>query len=166
MHSREDNGQPSADGPIDDLDGDLLAAVRAEYEDTDPAPDMVARVLFALDIDDMDAEFATIAERFVVATGARGAEATSTITFTGTGLTVTVMVPLTGDRHLDGWLEPPVSLRIDFVTPDRRLETWSDEGGRFAFDDVPAGAGHLEIHPSPGPPERMTRRVVTQQFEI
>ena len=154
------NTDPNA--PLDAGDEAAFAALRDLYNALDPAPDLVAGVLFAIDLDGVDAELAAISDRFVATTGARGPEGTRTITFGSTNLTVTIALPGTNGRHLDGWLEPAGCLRIELVTPDCRLETRSDEGGRFAFDAVPTGQVHLEIHPDPGGSVPLPRRVVTQ----
>jgi hypothetical protein len=150
---------------------DVLAALRELYTAIDPAPDMVDRVLFALDIDRIDIdridiELAAIIEELSGVKGARtvqaGIERTRTITFESSSLRITISVPSEENRYLDGWIEPPGELGIELVTPDARFETRSDEGGRFAFESVPNGQMHLEILPTEGSAVNLARRVVTQ----
>ena len=150
----------------DPLDGDdlaVLAAMRTMYSAADPAPDLVDRVLFALDLDRIDIELAAITEEFSGATGARSVEYTRTITFDSSSLRITISIPNGEPRFLDGYLEPAGVLRIELVTADgRRFETRSDEGGRFAFESVPTGQVHLEVLPTSGSTVQLSRRVVTQ----
>jgi len=156
----------NAHDPLDDDDIAVLEELRAMYSKIDPAPDMVARVLFALDLDQIDIEFAAVIEELVGSMGTRSTESTRTITFEGSSLRVTIAVPGGGRSYLDGWIEPPGILRIALVTPDARLETRSDEGGRFAFESIPAGPVHLEIHPTPGNSVHLSHPVVTQQVVL
>ncbi len=147
--------------PMDADDEALLGAIRAMYQATDPAPDMLPRVLFALDLDEIVTELASIAENLAGSMGIRSVEDSRTITFESSSLRVTIAIPGSGSRHLDGWIEPAGILRVDLVTPKARLQTRSDEGGRFAFEAKMTGQVHLEIHPTPGSAVRLSRRVVT-----
>jgi hypothetical protein len=152
--------------PLDAYDREVLDMLRGMYTVADPAPDMTSRVLFALDLDQIDAELAAISEEFAGSLGTRSTEGTRTITFDSSSLRVTILVPgdgpVDGNGLLDGWIEPAASLRIVLVTPGARLQTRSDEGGRFAFEAVLRGQVHLEIHPTPGSTLHLTRPVVTQ----
>jgi hypothetical protein len=166
---RDRDPEPSDLGPNGRLDGEdtvLLDTLRDMYTTADPAPDMAARVLFALDLDWIDVELAGISEQFAGSSGSRGAEGTRTITFDSSSLRVTILVPGDGSSFLDGWIEPAASLRIVLVTPDSRVQTRSDEGGRFAFETVLTGQVHLEIHPTPGSAVRLDRPVVTQRVVL
>ncbi|HZN73321.1 MAG TPA: hypothetical protein VFC00_16760 [Micromonosporaceae bacterium] len=152
-------------GQLDD-EGAVLDLLRDMYAMADPAPDMAPRVLFALDLDRIDVELAAVSEEFAGSLGARGTEGTRTITFDSSSLRVIILVPGNDNSFLDGWIEPAASLRIVLVTPDARLQTRSDEGGRFAFEAVLAGQIHLEIHPTPGSAVHLTRPVVTQRVVL
>jgi len=155
--------------PRDPLDADdvaVLAALRTMYAAADPAPDLVDRVLFALDLDRIDIELAAITAEYSGATGSRSAENTRTVTFESSSLRITVSVPEGGSRYLDGWIEPAAELQIELITPTARFGTRSDEGGRFAFASVPTGQVHLEILPTAGSAVRLTRRVVTQRLVL
>ena len=147
--------------PMDAEDAAVLDAIRAMYLATDPVPDMLPRVLFALDLDEIEVELATITENLTGSMGIRSVEDSRTITFESSSLRVTIAIPGSGSRHLDGWIEPAGILRIDLVTPKARLQTRSDEGGRFAFESVMTGQVHLEIHPTPGSTVHLSHRVVT-----
>lgn len=156
----------NANDPLNDDDIAVLGELRAMYSTIDPAPDMVARVLFALDLDQIDIEFAAVVEELVGSMGTRSTEGTRTITFESSSLRVTIAVPDGSKRYLDGWIEPSGILRVALVTPDARLETRSDEGGRFAFESIPSGPVHLEIHPTPGSSVRLSHPVVTQRVVL
>jgi hypothetical protein len=152
--------------PLDAEDVAVLAALRTMYVSADPAPDLVDRVLFAIDLDNIDIELAAITAEYTGATGARSTENTRTVTFESSSLRITVSVPEDDSRYLDGWIEPAGELEIELITPTARFGTRSDEGGRFAFASVPAGQIHLEVLPTAGSTVRLTRRVVTQRLVL
>ena len=153
--------------PLDSEDLTVLATLRTMYAAADPAPDLVDRVLFALDLDTIDIELAAITAEYTGATtGARSTENTRTVTFESSSLRITVSVPEDGSRYLDGWIEPAGELQIELITPTVRFGTRSDEGGRFAFASVPTGQIHLEVLPTAGSAVRLTRRVVTQRLVL
>jgi hypothetical protein len=149
--------------PLDERDMRILSVIGAVYATADPAPDFVDRVLFAADLERIGAELAEISDELVGSYGSRDMEATRTISFDSNSLRVTIVVPDTGsERHLDGWIEPAAALRIELVTPEGRVETRSDERGRFAFGGFVAGQVRLEIHPTPGSAVHLDRPVVTK----
>jgi len=144
-----------AQEPLDAGDQAVLDAIAAGYAAVDPPPpDFDDRIMFALALDDIDAEVARLGAERPVGSGARAGERTRTITFDADSRTVLITaVRLPGDLvRLDGWLAPPTELRIELrlrgaATP--RTVT-SDDAGRFVFDEVPHGVAQLLVHPPDG----------------
>lgn len=98
----------------------------------------------------------------------RGAEPIETLTFEGAQLTVCVSIGRSGGGtvRLDGWLDPPVRMRVELAGRGPRRHTMSDEGGRFVFDEVHTGDTRLTVHPTPGSGIRLPRRVQTPPFVL
>jgi hypothetical protein len=122
--------------------GDLLVLA-------DPMPeDLVARVQFALELD--DPEFLEVAYRAPdrQLTGVRSQAGPSTMTFTVEDLTVMVSIaPASGGHRFDGWLVPSgphvIEVRVEGHTA---LTTAADDGGRFVLANVPLGCTQLLVH--------------------
>ena len=145
-------------------DGPLLDSLREMWDAADPAPpDLAERVLFALELEDLDTEFELLrlTERSNALAGARSAahrlssDATH-ITFAGETLTVMLAVgpdAQGGDRRrVDGWVAPLREVRVVLHTADGEHETTSDGSGRFELTDVPAGMVRMVVHASEGAP--------------
>ena len=142
-------------------DASVLARLRSMWERADPAPDDLAdRVLFALELEDLDTEFELLrlvesGDATVGARAARGLDVTS-ITFAGPSLTVMLAVGAAGsgtaggDRRVDGWLAPAGPSRVVAHSAEGQRETVADETGRFVFESVPTGMLRLVVHPGPG----------------
>lgn len=101
---------------LDETDYAILADLRALHERLDPPPDDLAeRVRFAIDLDRLDFEVATLQDDLLVGSGARGTERARTITFDSDRLSI--MVTIVEDRpgvvRVDGWLAPPAALRVE-----------------------------------------------------
>jgi hypothetical protein len=138
------------DGPIDDLDREILDRL-ARF---DPPPaDLDERVLFALALDDLEIEVARLSAEQFTGSGARASERTRTITFDADSRTVMITVVERPDNlvRIDGWLAPGGALRVELRSPEpapARTVT-ADEAGRFVFDDVPHGLVQILVH-APG----------------
>lgn len=149
--------------PLDADDLDLLAMLARVSESVDPMPaGLVDRVQFALALDEVFDEVATL-QRADALAGARGGADASTqrcsrITFTSES--VTVMVTLTavdaGLLRLDGWLAAtdgsdfaPWLVRLRAA--DRERTEPVDADGRFSLDRVPRGFGQLVFVPAASP---------------
>lgn len=137
-------------------DATVLARLRSLWERVDPAPDDLAdRVLFALELEDLDTEFELLrlveqADASVGARASRPSDVTS-ITFSGPSLTVMLAVGASGDRRrVDGWLAPASPSRVVVHCADGELEAAADETGRFVLESVPSGMLRLVVHPEPG----------------
>jgi hypothetical protein len=147
---------------VPEEDDRLLAELSTVLELADPVPDgMVDRIMFALDLDNLDFEVADWARQDQLA-GVRGSAAPDTITFTVGDLTVMVsVVPSTTGNRFDGWLVPggphTIEVRVDGHEPST---TSADAGGRFALPDVPKGITQIVVHLAGGDGQR-PRTVVT-----
>jgi hypothetical protein len=149
------SGQSPAGGsPVDlglpEQDRDLLAELATVLDLADPVPEgMTDRILFAMDLDDLEFEVARWQrEGALAASGVRGSVAPDTITFTVGDLTVMVsLAPATVGNRFDGWLVPggphTVEVRVEGHVP---VTATADDGGRFALDDVPKGITQIVVH--------------------
>jgi hypothetical protein len=149
-------------------DGVLLNQLRELWERSDPVPgDLVDRVLFTLDLEDLEFELMRLGEA-AEPVGARSAETATTVTFSSESLTVMVTVSVTGEtlRRLDGWIAPGAALRVELRTVRGPRHSLADEDGRFSFDDVPAGLVQLSIQPSVDGAATLRRAVVTPAVQI
>lgn len=141
-----------ADGPLDAVDEAILAELAAAYAAADPPPsDLDLRVRFALAVGGLNAEVARLSGDLLAGSGARaGGGQPRTVAFEAASLSVMVTVVERPDglRRLDGWLAPPAQLRVELRAAGSRTATHAvtaDEGGRFAFDDIPPGLAQLTV---------------------
>jgi hypothetical protein len=150
-------------------DAELLDQLQAMWESRDPVPEgLVERVTFAIGLDDLDVEMMRLTEEVLVPAGARGAEHVRTITFGGESITVMVTVSQEGHEafRLDGWLAPAAALSIELRRSDGSVTTSSDEGGRFVFEEVPAGLAQLVLHPTPNSAVELRQDVVAPAVQL
>ena len=86
---------------------------------------------------------------------------TTSLTFKTDAFTAMVTVTRTGeDRYrLDGWVAPPLPLRVVARMQEGVLEVHSDDAGRFVVEDLPGGFAQLVFHHQCG-------AVVTPMFEL
>jgi hypothetical protein len=159
----------AADGvPEEDLDLVIMRQLAAVHTIVDPPPaDLDERVLFVLDLEDLDVEVARQSEDLLVGSGARASERTRTITFEADSRAVMITVADQADDllRIDGWLAPGAALRVELRAPEpvsSRTVT-ADEGGRFVFDEVPHGLVQLVVHP---PQDSDNPRVVTPSLML
>jgi hypothetical protein len=147
--------------PLTEEDASILAAMRAMWETADPVPpDLVTRVQFAVDLDDVDVEAARLVELTGLA-AARSDEFARLVTFQSDSLTIMITVEpcADGTTRIDGWLTPAACHRIELHGPSGPMSTESDDVGRFALDAVPAGATRFIVHGD-------ACRVITPAIEI
>jgi hypothetical protein len=150
-------------------DAELLDQLQAMWESRDPVPEgLVERVTFAIGLDDLDVEMMRLTEEVLVPAGARGAEHVRTITFGGESITVMVTVSQEGHEafRLDGWLAPAAALSIELRRSEGSVRTSSDEGGRFVFEEVPAGLAQLVLHPTPNSAVELRQDVVAPAVQL
>ncbi|WP_137813412.1 carboxypeptidase regulatory-like domain-containing protein [Gandjariella thermophila] len=143
-------------------DAQLLAELDELLDIADPVPaDLVDRVRFAIDLENLDVEVARW-ERSDELAGVRSKGRPSTITFTVEDLTVMVSLsPGVGGYRFDGWLVPggphTIEVRVD---GHGSTSTAADEGGRFALTDVPRGLTQILVHLA-APVGQLVRTVAT-----
>jgi len=169
MSNRPESYPTDADGETDGIDLAVIDSIRGLYQSADPVPrELFTRVRFALDLDSVERELARVCADLEVAAAVRGPEHARTITFECDSLTIAITISPAGtDRHrVDGWLAPAASLLVELRTADVRLQTTSDDGGRFAFDDVSSGEMQLAVLPAPGSTVELDRTVVTQPIVL
>ena len=136
---------------LDAEDLALLAAVRTAWEAHDPVPaGLAGRIEFALTLDALNAEVATLTSLDLATTGARAGETEAVRTVTFTAESVVTMVTVTaqpdGTVRVDGWSDPGAGLRVEVLLGSATLETDADEDGRFVFESVPRGLAKLALH--------------------
>jgi hypothetical protein len=144
-------GRVSAVGALDERDEELLDLLRECHEALDPMPhSVVERSLFALALQDLDAEFFRLAEQHSQEmAGVRGEEA-RVVTFDSDSLTVMIRISQHTDTvRIDGWLAPPQSCRVELRTGKRVLTTGADEEGRFVLEQIPRGLAQLVVRRGP-----------------
>lgn len=132
-------------------DAELFAGLRHMWEKADPMPaDLPVRVLFALDLDQLDMDF----ELLRLVSSARddltvrsAATDVNTITFSGPSITVMMRVSQmpSGRRRLDGWLAPSKPMTVTVHHAEGSVEAAVDERGRFVANEIPAGLTRLVL---------------------
>ncbi len=156
-----DTGEPHVSLPEDDAE--LLDVVRQVLDAADPMPsDLVERVRFAIDLEDVDVEVSRLVEMPVLA-GARSDEFARLVTFQSDSLTIMVTLEqgTDGTTRIDGWLTPAACRRIEVRCTSGPLSTESDDTGRFSLAAVPAGNVRLVVHDSGSPV-----RVITPTIQV
>lgn len=125
----------------------MLTSIGRFVHAVDPPPgDLIERVQFALELEQLDVEVARW-ERADTLAGVRGSDQ-GTITFTVSDLTVMINLTRTGECHrIDGWLVPAGGHSIEVrVAEHGSSSTMADEGGRFVLDSVPRGTTQILVH--------------------
>ncbi|MEW2500313.1 carboxypeptidase regulatory-like domain-containing protein [Amycolatopsis sp. CA-161197] len=149
-----DIGAPGSGSALPD-DETLLADLGRFLDELDPPPDdLVQRVQFALELENLDVEVARW-ERAGELAGVRST-ATGTITFTVSDLTVMINLTRVGKLHrIDGWLAPAGEYEVEIrVADEGTFATVADEGGRFVLENVPCGTTQILVHLGEGPRRR------------
>ncbi|MGH6656117.1 MAG: hypothetical protein ACRDVE_13045 [Actinocrinis sp.] len=141
---------------LDELDDELLRTLRECHERLDPMPDgVVQRSLFALAVQDIDAEVFRLAEQYrLEPAGVRGGEAQQdgggeearVVTFDSDSLTIMIRISqLAGAVRIDGWLAPPQACRVELRSGERTIAAAVDDEGRFVLDAIPRGLAQLVV---------------------
>lgn len=147
----------------------LLEEIRKLYEAVDPVPHaLYTRIRFALDLDEVEHELATMCADLELTAAVRGSDYTRTMTFECRMLTIAVTITATDTDcyRLDGWIAPPAGLPVEIRSAVSCRQTSSDDGGRFVFEDVPAGEMRLTVLPASGGPVKLVHPVVTQPIVL
>ena len=167
----DDELDPDA-GPMDRADLRILSDLLAIYDTVDPMPEMLPDlVIFGLDTQSLDAEFARLVESELSVSGASGTrsvEHARRVSFASDSLTVMVVVNphRDGSVRLDGWAAPGGRLHAELRVGDQTLTAECDESGRFVFDAVPAGPAQLVLHPTLDSDPSLTLPVVTPAVHL
>ena len=154
-------------------DDQLLAGIRAFWEERDPVPSgLVARLQTAAALaasdTDLDMELMALVERTEELAGARGASTTAyTLRFAHDGVDLLLRVSTDGRRsRIDGWVVPPSPVTVR-VQRDTDLG-WAEEStldvgdtGRFELPDLTPGMLRLLLDPT-----EASTTIVTPAFEI
>jgi hypothetical protein len=146
----------AADELIDERDEELLRLLRECHEQLDPVPDsVVQRSLFAIAVQDIDAEVFQLAEQYrLEPSGARGGEGASegegeearVVTFDSDSLTIMIRISqLAAGVRIDGWLAPPQACRVELRSGERIVNADADDEGRFVLDAIPRGLAQLVV---------------------
>jgi hypothetical protein len=141
----------AAGGLLDEHDEELLRLLRECHEQLDPMPEsVVQRSLFALAVEDIDAEVLRLAEEIrPAAAGVRGGpegEEARVVTFDSDSLTIMIRISQhTETVRIDGWLAPPQVCRVELRSGQRTLDAAVDAEGRFALDAIPRGLAQLVV---------------------
>lgn len=149
-------------------DAALFRALRRAWEVVDPVPaDLVDRMVAAVATADLSREYAllTLVESDRLA-AVRGDADMLTLQFSDgtTNVLIHVTAAGSGARRIDGWVDGD-ALRVELVQGGDTF-TALPEGGRFAFDEVPAGVSRLRILLEAPPEPHAAAEVLTPRFEV
>lgn len=148
-------------------DAALFARMRALWNAVDPVPaGLVDRMVAAVAVEDLSREYEMLtlvetAERAAV----RSETDASTLQFTDGTTTVLVHVTMAegGLRRIDGWVDAD-ALAVRLAQGEREWTADAGDGGRFAFDAVPAGMCRVRLVVRDADGE--LRDFQTPQFEV
>jgi len=155
--------------PLTAADVELLDAVARMWENADPVPaDLVDRVTFVLQLQDVEAELLRLEQEMLAPAGARAEEFARTVTFTSESLSVMVMIGGNGPTgmRIDGWVSEGGGLDVVLRGSAAELRTTTDDDGRFAFDGLAPGLVQLIFEPTPQAQVMLARRVVTPAIQV
>src|SRR5262249_24058919 len=139
--------------------------IRRMYDEATPVPaELYTRVRFAFDLERAEYEVACIAETMVAGAGTRGKERPHTVTFQAADLNIVVAIsgPAAGLYRVAGRPPPPAGRGVELRTVGMRIQDMSDEGGRFAFEEVQPGQVRIAVSPTPGSLHDLAGPVITQ----
>lgn len=157
----------SGDERLDDLDDAILDRIDVVAGRMDPPPaDLDDRVIFSMQLDDVDREVARLVEGALVGAEHRGTESAHTLAFEADSRAILLTVVEVGDGlvRLDGWLAPaaPLPVELRFADSTSSRDVICDAAGGFVFDAVPHGYAQLVV----GPPDGGGPSVVTPSFAL
>jgi hypothetical protein len=155
--------------PLSPADAELLDALRGMWELQDPVPaDLAERVLFSLELEDLEFELLQLEADLLTPTGSRGEERARTVTFTSESLSVMVTISPSATKavRLDGWIAAGGGLQVELRFTGGGKRERADEDGRFVFDQVGPGMAQLLFHPTPDAEIALVRTVVTPAIQV
>lgn len=150
--------------PLGPDDLALLEQLGEVWARHDPVPaGLVGRLEFALTLDALETEVATLTQVDLAASGSRSGDTEAVRTVTFTSETLDTMVTLTdapdGTVRVDGWIAPGSAMRVEVLLGSSTLEVEADEDGRFVLESVPKGLAKFALHPG-------TRTVLSPTIEL
>ena len=140
---------------LDSGDAVLVGTIRAGWQARDPLPaGLVERIQFALTLDALHAEVATLTRLDLANSGARGGDTEAVRTVTFSSETLITMVTLAqqpdGSVRVDGWTVPQQGssdgLQVEVLVAGATRSTLADADGRFVFESVPTGMAKFVLH--------------------
>jgi hypothetical protein len=138
---------------LDSVDESLLAQIAEAYAALDPVPEgLVGRIQFAITLDALQVEVATLTQLDLAGSGARSGGPTAgtarTVTVTAESVTtwLTISPQPDGTVRVDGWAVPGAGAAVEVLLADGARRTDADEDGRFVFDDLPTGPAKFVLH--------------------
>lgn len=139
--------------PVGPEDLALLDRLGVLWREHDPVPPGLAdRIEFALTLDALETEVATLTQVDLAPSGSRSGDTEAVRTVTFTSETLDTMVTLTdapdGTVRVDGWIAPASAMRVEILLEGSRLEVESDDDGRFVCESVPKGLAKFALHPA------------------
>ena len=144
---------------MDALDAELLEGIAALYDAVDPPPSSLdGDVLFALSLEALDAEIATLTEEGMPALRSAETEATNTVTFTSSALQLMVRTSEEedGSLRIDGWVTGG-GIEVAVLAGATALWSTSDAHGRLLWRAVARGPLRFLLRPAdPGDRPIMT----------
>lgn len=150
-------------GPMTDDDLALLAAIGRAQDELDPVPaGMLERLEFAVSLELLNAELATLTDTELLTTRSDVGVSTDTITFTASSTSLMIVLSTHDDEvRIDGWVTGggvTVTLRAGAA----QHPATSDATGRLVWPRVPHGPIRFLVEPTrPG-----GRPVVTPTIEV
>jgi hypothetical protein len=154
------------------MNADLQLSQLAEmWEERDPMPvDLPDRVLVALALDDLDAEYEMLhlIERSKDLAGTRSVAEAVTITFAAGEFTVMLHVSPTtpGQCRVDGWVAPAQPMSVKVVQPSEQRTARVDATGRFSIADLAMGLTRFVLETEEADPCRQPKSFATPLVEL
>lgn len=144
-------------------DETLLARIAQVQLQHDPIPaGLTDRLSFAMSVELMNAELATIAESSLLAARALPPVTTDTCTFTASSLSLMIMLTrVDGGVRIDGWVTGG-GLLVEAHSDGEVLPQTSDATGRLEWPLIPHGTVQFLIHPG----QEGQRAVLTPRIEV
>lgn len=145
-------------------DDELMAALRAMWQVTDPIPDdLIERMVAVVASDDISREYALLTLVEDATAAVRGDAETAILQFSDGRISVLLHISQAGKgaRRVDGWVDADAS-EIVLEQGDRSWTAEPGEHGRFAFTEVSPGLCRVRLTV---PDEEGGRGFATPQFE-
>lgn len=146
-------------------DDELMAALRALWDENDPVPaDLAERMVAAVAADDLSREYALLTLVEDATAAVRGDSGTTTLQFSDgrVGVMLHIADAEGGGRRVDGWVDAEATEIVLEQGPQSWMTT-PGEHGRFAFDRVPSGLCRMRLTVQEDAGERVFS---TPQFEV